>query len=769
MREPLLFNTLWYDILMKTKLLVKFTYALMHNEETKYCVYQYKNLSGSGKVTCVGYDLPTVSIPYEFEVEEIEHKKYGKQYKVTGYEEKVGSDKESVVEYLGCGLFRGIGKTTAQRIYDHFKEDTLQIFLNDVDRLIEVKGISRKTLQKIRESQQENRISRDLQQYLIPFGISVKLIVHICNAIPENTLETIKNNPYVLCKVHGISFKIADAVAHSQDIKKDDPRRIEAAIKEALKMNNLTGSVGCPAAILLQYCKKISGIYDERFLWNHVMMAVSSRRISYVKKQIDDHVVLYFYLNHIYSAETALAEQVVKHATTPCRQYKDINSIILKCCEEEHIVLDESQFAAVRNSFLYNFLIITGGPGTGKTTISNIILKVQEKLKKRSAIELVSPTGRAARKMSECMGRPASTIHSRLQLGVHGEGIDRMYQEDVEPIDCDLLICDEFSMVDMMLALKLFSSIERGRIILVGDKDQLSSVGAGNVLKDIIDSGVVPVSVLEYEHRQDDDSVICENAHNMQKGITSLKDGSDFHSNYDPDMTGEGLLKTIEDKMVDQYLKDYQDPAIKSIICLSPYKENSAGVYALNRRLQNAINPLNGRTEVPIPNGMTLREGDPVMHLQNNDLICNGDIGYVTKIVMENNSPVITVDYSSSGSIKDYEYTKDTLSMNTVTLAYSMTVHKAQGGEYDSVIFCMTKQHKMLLKRNILYTAITRGKKKVTNFFDSPQTVAEAINNNQAEERYTMLCFRIKERAKNIVAAPKSSGREYEQMSLFSA
>ena len=427
-------------------------------------------------------------------------------------------------------------------------------------------------------------------------------------------------------------------------------------------------------------------------------VAVSSRKISYVKKQIGDHTLLYFYLNHICQAEQSLAEIITQINNEPCKEYKDLNQVIMDCCNKSGIALDESQFAAVRNSFLHSFSVITGGPGTGKTTISKIIIMVQEAYKKTSCIELLAPTGRAARRMTECMQSPALTIHNRLSLGVHGDEVDQLYKEEVEdPLDCDLMICDEFSMVDMMLALKLFSCRKRGRVVLVGDKDQLASVGAGNVLKDIIESGVIPVSVLEYTHRQNEDSVICENAHNIKKGITTLKDGEDFHNHYFSDTPQNLLLKTIEDHIVDQYVADYNDSEINSIVCLSPYREYAAGVYSLNRRIQDVINPLNGRTEVPIANNMSLRVGDMVMHLLNIPEVRNGDIGYVTKIELDNGKPVVTVDYSSSNGPVDFEYTKDNLHL--LTLSYAMTVHKSQGGEYDSVITCMTKQHYKLLKR----------------------------------------------------------------------
>lgn len=760
---------------MEKKILVKYSYTLLYNETNKYCVFQYMLLNNkgngkgksAGRVICTGYSLPNVSIPYEFTVEEIEHPKYGFQYKVLGYEEKINSDKASVIEYLGCGLFRGIGKTTAERIYQKFGEQTLDVFHNQMDRLIEVKGISKRTLKKIKESYENNMVSREIQQYLIPFGIPNNLIMKLCNAFPKDTMSLIKSNPYVLCKINGISFRMADAVGHSEDIAKDDPRRLEAALMEALKMNNQTGSVGAPSALLLDYYKKVSGIYDEKFLWKTILDAVYNQKISYVRKNIDGKQLLYFYLNHIYEAEKELAEVITKIVNEPCREYADLNTTILDCCYNAGIILDESQFSAIKNAFLHNFTVITGGPGTGKTTISKIIIMVQEALKKTSRIELLAPTGRAARRMTECMQKPASTIHSRLSLGIHGDDVDRLYTEDVEPIDCDMLICDEFSMVDMMLALKLFSSRRRGRLVIVGDKDQLASVGAGNVLKDIIESGTVPVSTLEYTHRQDESSVICINAHNMQDGVTTLMDGSDFYNNYFEDTPRNTLLKTIEDKMVEQYLADYNDEEIKSIVCLSPYKENAAGVFSLNRRIQDAINPLNKRVEVPIANNMVLRVGDMVMHLQNTDEVCNGDIGFVTRIEMENGKPVVTVDYRYSGGPSDYEYQKDTL--NLVTLAYAMTVHKSQGGEYDSVISCMTKQHRMLLKRNILYTGITRAKKKVTNFFDTPDTVAQAIQNVQCEERYTLLSYWLKEMAPKPKEEEKKEEEIYEQQCLFTA
>ena len=747
-------------------MLVKFTYALLHNEENEYCVYQYKDLDTRKKVTCIGYGLPNIQIPYEFEVEEVEHKIYGKQYKVISFEERVGSDKESIIEYLGSGLFRGIGKTTAQRIYDHFKQDTLEIMEHDIAQLIKVKGISSKTLKKIKSSYEENKVSKDVQQYLIPYGFTTKIITKIC-LNKKITLDDIKKNPYILCDYQGVTFYMVDSMRKTCGIDTKNPRRLEAVLYEALKRSNTTGSVGTTKQKLLQNMQKISMINDIPYLWKFVRYALVQDKISYKRKKQGEIEVLYFYLNYMCKAEESLANEIVRLMMKPCRKYNNLNEIIMECCKESNIILDESQFAAVKNSFLYNLSIITGGPGTGKTTISKIIIMVQEKLKKSSNVELLAPTGRAARRMTECMDKLASTIHSRLQLGIHNDGIESMYREDVEnPIECDLCIIDEFSMVDMMLALKLFQSVKQGRVVIVGDKDQLGSVRAGNVLKDMLESKVIPVSVLEYEHRQGDDSMICVNAHNILKGITTLKDGNDFHSDYiaqDSKSLPTNYLQLIEDRIVAQYIKDFKDPTIKSIVCLSPYKEGTAGVYSLNRRIQELINPSNNRDEIKIPNDMVVRTNDIVMQLQNEDEVCNGDIGKITSIVREENKNFTYADFSEVGGPKDYEYSSDNI--NSMTLAYSMTVHKSQGGEYDSVISCMTKDHKMLLKRNILYTGITRGKKKVTNFFDTPETVAEAIKNDQSENRYTLLKYLLIEMLPALYKeVPKKE--EYKQLAF---
>lgn len=744
-------------------MLVEFIYALMHSEENGYCVYNYKNLDTRKKITCVGYNLPNIQIPYEFEVEEIHHKIYGTQYKVLSYVEKVGKDEKSIVTYLGSGLFRGIGKTTAQRIYDKFKDQTMDIFENDINQLLKVKGISNATLRKIKASYEENQASKETQQFLIPYGFSIKQIVKFGKVIQDDLLNKIKENPYILCKFQGVSFKMADNLREACGIDYKNKHRLEAALYEALKWSNIAGSVGTPQNILLNNMRKISMIGDQRFLWEYIKQAIAERKISYRKKMYNGKNILYFYLNHICEAEYALAEQIIRLAKTPCKQYKNLNEVILQCCDEAGIILDESQFAAVKNSFLYNLSIITGGPGTGKTTISNIIMMVQERLKKTSDIVLLAPTGRAARRMTECMNAPAFTMHSKMQLGIHqDDDVDKTYDDAAEPINCDLLIADEFSMVDMLLALKLFQNVERGRIVLVGDKDQLASVGPGNVLKDMLESGVIPVSILEYEHRQGKDSMICVNAHNMLKGITSLEDGEDFHIHYMAQNTKDlpaDYMQIIEDQMVKRYVELLHDDSIRSITCLSPYKENLAGVFSLNKRIQNAINPLYGIEEVKIQNDMTIRPNDIAMHLKNDGDVCNGDIGRVTFMTKENNRSTVYVDYSESGGPKSYEYTSDNI--NELTLAYAMTVHKAQGGEFDAVILCMTQNHKMLLKRNILYTSITRGKKIVESYFDTPQTVEKAILNVQSEERYTLLAFYLKEMMPKIQSTDES---KYEQI-----
>lgn len=752
---------------METKIKVKFKYSLMFNEKNKYCVYQYQNLDTKERIVCVGYDLPSISVPYEFTVEEVQHKTYGLQYKVLTYEERISSDKESIIEYLTSGLIRGIGKATAGRIYDKFGDNTMSIFENDIEKLLSVKGISQKTYKKIKCSYEEAHISKDVMQLLYPFGFSAKNIFRICKVIKQDPVSKIEANPYILCDIKGITFQMADAMSAKYGINKEDYRRILAAIKEALKINNVTGSVGMTREDLIKQIKHISSVYNDIFIWKSIMSAIKNGQISYRKKKIDNKILQYFYLSSIMQAEDKLAEHICRVSSQECKKI-DTSKLILyinECCRKSNLLLDESQMLAVVRVFNNGLTILTGGPGTGKTTITKIIIMVQEMIKATSKIELLSPTGRAARNMTEHTNRASNTIHHRYSLGVHDDNSE--YQEEIDPIEADLIIVDEFSMVDLMLALKLFSGIKSARVVIVGDENQLPSVGLGAVLRDMIGSGVFNVSVLEYTHRQNEDSVISENAANMQKGITTLKEGNDFHSTYFNGAEYASMdiyqkMDIMEEKMVEEYAHDYDNPNISSVVCLVPYKKYSCGTISLNKKIQDRVNPLNGRDEVKGYNEMVFRQGDIVMHLTNEEDVLNGDIGKVVGIRYENHNAILIVDYGDINGPTDYEYTRENI--EALVLAYAITIHKSQGSEYDSVITCMSSFHKSFKRRNMLYTAITRGKKKVSNYFDSPETVADAIRNNQLEERHTFLKYLLRERMQSTPAKPADI--QYEQLRL---
>lgn len=756
---------------------VRFVYQVYQNEKNQYTVSKYRNQATGKSIVCTGTALPTFDIPYVFEVEEVNDKKYGKQYKVISYKEFVETSKNGIVAYLSCGLFKGIGAKTAELIYKEFGDKTLDVIHNDIDKLINVKGITKKKLDKIKDSYAKNLKYRDITEFLSPYGFTPKQIVKIADVIERMSflqgtiLDNLKRNPYLMCYAEGIGFNQAEILRIPCGIKQTDDYRIYAAARQAIKSNLLSGTVGVkPEDLIKEMLRllRLPGKPEElnKFAYSKILNMIKYEKLSYRKVLINGNVVTYFYLPEYLKAETALAKHVSDKINASKRKNKidNLDELIDKfSCG---IVLDESQREAIHSAFENKLSIITGGPGSGKTTIIKIISDIYGCLYPKNNQTFLAPTGRASRRITESTQNPAQTIHAKFELSVH-DG-DNEYTENRRYIEEGLVVVDEFSMVDMMLAELLFRSVSNEcQMVIVGDINQLMSVGAGAVLNDLIASGCIPVAKLRFSHRQANGSLIAENAELIVKGETDLFEGPDFVINdYDLSNTEEMMLK-IEDDMVKSVLKEIKKFGKENVVCLCPYKKHAGGVYSMNRRLQAELNPLTkGEKEIKLLNDMYAHEGDIVMHLKNSDDVLNGDIGVVKSVYVDGKDVCMICHYTDAeGNIAEVEYSKDNI--EEVTLAYAMTVHKSQGSEYASVVTCLTDFHSVAKKRNLIYTAITRAKKNV-KVFCSRKALNEAILNNAVEERNTLLAYAIRE-AQGIVSKEEEQRRKDEERKRIEA
>lgn len=712
-------------------------------ESDSFSVFLYRPEKGGSAFRCAGAGLPKgKGVTYAMEGEFIEDKKYGKQFKISSYEECIEETKSGIISYLSSGIIKGIGKQTAKKIYDKFGDKSIRVIAEAPEELLAIKGITQEKMLAIADAYAENHIPKSLVELLLPCNMPPRIISYINKRYKNTAVYSIKSNPYDLCKIKGISFAMADKLRISLEISETDPRRIHAAIKEALWQSFFSGNVGTTKDQLLSLTSKTLDLKNLQVIWNEVIAMAKTGHIKYTKKYYDGKLLQFFYLKEVKDAEESLAEYIKEGLTANVPDESDKAGKLIDTVGDM-IVLDDTQKRAVLEAFKHPITIITGGPGVGKTTIIKKIATIDKKIAKNREQILLAPTGKAARRITESTGIPASTVHSRLHIRPKDEGDEYYTQEDVEDIKNALVVIDEFSMVDMMLALLIFKHTKNCRIVVVGDPDQLQSVGAGNVLKDMINSKVIPCTKLSYVHRQDNGSMINKNAHAIQNGQEYLEEAADFKCIYD-NAPSEGMMSRIEEKMLAEYLKVISSMDMNSVVCLCPYKKGPAGVYSVNNRLQALLNPPDGRAEFKGKDEYVFRVGDPVMHVKTNtEDASNGNVGVVIKVGKEDDEPYAIAEYDLGDRHSTVKYTGKT--SDQLALAYAITVHKAQGSEYDAVISCLTRNHSMMLRRNILYTAMTRARKKVVYFFDSQETVTQTIKNNKVDERNTRLNYLLKE------------------------
>lgn len=725
-------------------------HIVFRNEENGYTVFHLEN--EDGEVTCVGnLNFITEGEMLELEGEYVNHSVYGNQLKVSAYRVKEPEDLVSIERYLGSGAIKGIGQTMASRIVKKFREDTFRIIEEEPERLAEIKGISERKAMEIASQMEEKKDMRKSMIYLQKYGISTKLAAKIYQRYGMKVHQILEENPYRLADdIEGVGFRTADEIAARIGIHTDSDYRIRSGLFYILQQAVAEGHIYLPEELLLRRAKVLLGIEIED-IEKYIMDLCMERKT--VMKEKDGKVIVY--PAHYYYMELNTAK-MLNDLDIDCQMPEDMMEKRLRAVEEkEKIELDPLQHKAVIESIKHGLLILTGGPGTGKTTTINTMIQFFES--EGLSILLAAPTGRAAKRMTEATGYEAQTIHRLLEVNGNPEeeSTGGFLRNRENPLEADVIIIDEMSMVDLNLIHALLSAVVQGtRLILVGDVDQLPSVGPGSVLKDIISSERFHVVTLTKIFRQAGESDIIMNAHKINAGepVELNKKSRDFFfvKCDEADTIIGGIIALIQRKLP-QYVQAHPN----EIQVMTPTRKGLLGVERMNVILQKYLNPADEKKTEREINGRLFREGDKVMQIKNNYQleweICtrfgltvdkgmgvfNGDMGVISEI--NEYKETVEVEYDEGRKVK---YGFDMV--DELELAYAITVHKSQGSEYPAVILPLLPGPKLLYNRNLLYTAVTRAKKCLT-IIGSDTTFQEMIRNKSEQERYTSLAERIGE------------------------
>ena len=680
-----------------------------------------------------GYNLPQTDKISMILEGEWQTGKYGTQLSVEDCEEIVPYTDEGLKGYLSSCLVKGIGEKTADDIIKRFGADTLNIIENSPEKLLEIKGISEQKLEDIKRTFNESYSVRSLMMLLSPFNISVTAATHIYDYFGAKSIDILTDNPYELCNIPGFGFKRVDAIVKKGDTPLNSPMRIRGAVITALETQKQDNghlfidertlvqttaemlNEALPSTDLLVKTAEIDSVIDNMILKGDI---VSNEGRIYSTKS--------------FVLENETAERIGRLLAMPPKKI-DISAILEHVRKNLGIALSDKQSEAVYMAFSSNLSIITGSPGTGKTTVLKAIIEVYKALYPKEKIKLAAPTGRASRRMAESTGETdASTLHS--MLGLQNEDGYFKKDKEFEPIGAGLIIVDESSMIDMWLARQFFMRIGNNtKIVLVGDPDQLQSVGAGDVFRQLINSGLIPVTVLDKIFRQKDGSRIALNARAINNDQSKLSYGDDFcfYKCQTQDQAADIIKRAFCD-----LTKKY---GIENVQILSPYrKKGAAAANELNLAIREIVNPYKGGLPDLRIGADYFRVGDKVMQNKNNSKASNGDIGFIRDIGTDkDNKAVITIEFSAD---RKAEYTLE--DMKNIELAYATTVHKAMGSEYDIVIMPIIKSHYNMLNRNLVYTGITRAKHRVI-LVGQPGMLCMAIHRNKTGNRNTALAERI--------------------------
>ena len=706
--------------------------VVFHNDDNGYTVFR---LRPEGKdevdlVTVVGFmGSPQAGSSLRVHGRWSNNPKFGRQIQMDGFESMLPATTEGIKMYLASGLIKGIGKRMAERIVKKFGEDTLRIFDEEPQRLLEISGITTRKLDQILDCWEEHQGVRALVQFLQPHDIGASFAVRIYKYYGPQALAVVRENPYRLAMdIRGIGFLTADGLAKKLGFEEDHPLRIQAGTLYTLLKLVDDGHVYYPREALVQLTCNQLGTADHLV---EEALDVLEREERIVQEDLDGDIGIYLSRYHHYESRMAFYLRRILASPKSVR-FPDADTLVEKVVSRLKMTLAEEQLQAVRTATSSKVMILTGGPGTGKTTILNAIIQVFAENKAK--ILLAAPTGRAAKRMSEASGREARTIHRLLEYNPKEDGFAR--NED-NPLACGLLVVDEASMMDTMLAYHLLKAAPLGAtIIFVGDVHQLPSVGPGNVLGDMIASGAMPVVELVEVFRQAAESEIICNAHLINHGeIPRLESSrerlSDFYFMRQDDP--ERVVDIIVDLVKNHIPRRFGLDPVDDIQVLSPMHRGTAGAANLNVRLQKALNPQGDALQ---RGERFYRLNDKVMQIRNNyeKDVFNGDIGRISSVDASEKCLVVRYDDRYVG----YDFDE----LDEIVPAYAISIHKSQGSEYPAVVMPVMTQHYMLLQRNLIYTGVTRGKKLVV-IVGEPRALAMAIKNNRMQKRYTWLAHRL--------------------------
>ena len=657
----------------------------------------------------------------------VQNKNYGQQFEIGAVKTSEPVTITGIKNYLGSGLIKGIGPVMAERIVSHFKLETLKILDENPKKLNEIEGIGRKRINLVIKSWVMHKNIRDVMIFLQSQGISSTYALKIYNNYGDNSIDVIKTNPYRLSEdIFGIGFKTADKIALMTGIEKDSAFRIKAGLVYLLEEAEDEGHCYLPYEEFLEIAESFLEVELGK-INNALSKLEKEKKINIIK---DDTSRIY--LSGIYNAEKYVGEKIIailesgRIDSSVDGKKDNIDRLICELAAGEKIILDEIQIKAIEKAVSEKMLIITGSPGTGKSTILNLIIKILEKENKK--VLLGAPTGRASKRLCEATGREARTIHRLLN---YNPNLNKFLKNNDNPLDADMVIIDEASMLDITLMKNLLSAIKpRTGIIFVGDTDQLPAVGPGNVLSDLIGSGVVPVIELKKIYRQESESLIIYNAHKVRDGqfpyIGKPKNNDFFFIEKETPEEAVNLILNLLTKKIPQSFN--YDP-LCDVQVLVPTNKGIVGVNNLNSRLQDVLNPTGKKVQ---KGSVQYRLNDKVIQLKNNyeKDIYNGDIGFINGIDLE--AEEISVNFD--GRTVRYGFYE----LDEITLSYAITIHKSQGSEFKCVVIPILTSHYMLLQRNLLYTAITRARELVI-IVGSKKAIGMAVNRNIVEKRYTGL------------------------------
>ena len=707
------------------------------NEENGYTIARLKVAGRRDPVTVVGSMMnPTPGEKVRMKGEWTNHPRFGEQFRFAFCESSVPATVYGIEKYLGSGLIKGIGPVMARRMVEKFGEATLEVIDSESSRLQEVEGIGEKRIGMIRKAWDEQREIRTIMLFLQSHEVSAAYAARIFRQYGNAAVKILQENPYRLATdIFGIGFLTADRIAEKMGFARDSRLRAEAGILYVLHELADEGHVYYPAGQLIRKCQEILQI-DPEIIAGAMEAAAEDRRIvieegSAFPEVVPDRAV---YLAKYHLSEAQVAARLKTLLNTPCAlRAIDAEKAVAWVQEKLSLSLAENQIEAIRAAVSHKLLVITGGPGTGKTTIINAIIRIFSA--SGTKILLAAPTGRAAKRMSETTGLEAKTIHRLLEFSPQKGGFQK---DETSPLDCQVLIVDEASMIDIILMHHLLKAIPpSATFILVGDVDQLPSVGAGRVLHDVIESGCVPVVELREIFRQARESSIILNAHRINRGEiprlkTSQEQLDDFYfvEQDDPDKVLDLIIRLVKERIPQRFGLD----PLEDIQVLTPMHRGLVGAGNLNSVLQKELNP---GEEGLQRGGRFYRVGDKVMQIRNNydREVYNGDIGRIVRLDNELQEAVLTFD----GREVVYEYAD----LEEIVLSYAISVHKSQGAEYPAVVMPLLMQHYMLLQRNLLYTAVTRGKKLVV-IVGTKKALAIAVRNNKTQKRFTLLSRRLR-------------------------